>query len=246
MANDHFAIGDVQAKRGCSTSHLTAAGNLCADLQPPVIIALGDWYDMLSLGKWDRFKREAEGRRYVDDVKAGDEAMEAFLKPIRRRRGYDPRLVFLMGNHEQRIDTLTQENPWLYDKLSFDDLNLADWEVYDFLQVAKIDGVHYSHYFINTGSGRPIGGSIQNRLSKIQASFTQGHEQVFAYDNKNLNIGKTHHGLVCGAFYRHNEKYLTPQGAGHFRGCVYKHHVKDGDYDVERWSLNRILREYGD
>jgi hypothetical protein len=41
----------------------------------------------------------------------------------------------------------------------------------------RIDGVHYSHYFSNTHSGKPIGGSIDNRLNKIGHSFVAGHEQ---------------------------------------------------------------------
>ena len=244
-ARDHFVIGDVQAKRDCSVSHLVAAGNLCADKRPHVIVALGDWYDMPSIGKWDMGMRESEGRRYVHDIQAGDEAMRAFLKPIKNVKSYRPRLIFLIGNHEYRIERQTQEHPWLYDKISISDLSLNEWTVYEFLKVAKIDGVHYSHYFVNTKTGRPIGGTVQNRLAKIQVSFTQGHEQIFAYDRKDLNIGRTNHGLVCGAFYRHHEKYLTPQGEGHFRGCVYKHAVKDGDYDLETWSLQRILNRYG-
>lgn len=245
MANDHFVVGDVQAKDGCSTAHVAAAGNLCAELRPKVIVLLGDWWDMPSLSGWDRHTRESEGRRYIDDINAGIEAMAAFLKPIKKQRSYKPRIVFTMGNHEHRIERHTNENPWLYEKLSFDDLKLHDLEVHNFLEVVNIDGVHYSHYFINTGSGRPIGGTIQNRLGKIQASFTQGHEQIFSYGRQHLNVGRTHHGLVCGAFYEHEEKYLSPQGRAHFRGCAYKHNVKNGDYDLETWSLARIMREYG-
>lgn len=209
-------------------------------------MVLGDWWDIPSLSNWDRHKLEAEGRRYMDDIRAGIESMDAFLKPIRRCKTYKPRLIFTMGNHEHRIDRHVNENPWLYEKLSLDDLGLDDWEVYGFLEVVQVDGVHYSHYFVNTKTGRPIGGTVQNRLGKIQASFTQGHEQIFAYDRKDLNVGKTHHGLVCGAFYQHHERYLTPQGAGHFRGCVYKHKVRDGDYDLETFSLARIMREFGE
>lgn len=200
---------------------------------------------MPSLSNWDRYKLDAEGRRYVDDIEAGNRGMDAFLAPIKKQKGYNPRLIFTMGNHEWRIERFVSENPWLFEKMGYHDLNLEDWEIYDFLHPVSVDGVLYSHYFINPRTGKPRGGTVQNRLKWIQKSFTQGHTQEFDYCNMLLPDRRKNHGLVAGAFYRHNEKYHTPQGDGHWRGCIYKHGVKEGDYDLECWSLNRIMRVYG-
>lgn len=248
--SSHLVISDPQRKPEQTHEDMTALGNLVVERKPDVIVCVGDWWDMPSLSSYDEGSIHMEGQRYALDIEAGNEAMDEFLDPIKfynkgRKKKYTPRMVFLIGNHEQRIERFIAKNPKLEDQISYDDLYLDDWEVYDFLKPVFIDGVWYSHYFQNNQSGKPLGGSIVNKLNKLKFSFTQGHTQTFQHHKEYLANGIILNGLVSGSFYGHKERYLGHQGNHHWRGVIYKHDVKHGDYDLETISIQRLMKEYG-
>jgi hypothetical protein len=210
---------------------------------------------MHSLSAYDRGTVKAEGARYQDDIDSGLEGMQALLKPIwkynqkqkdKKKGPYKPRMVFLLGNHEERIHRHVNSNPSLIGKLSYQDLRLEDygWEVHDFLKPAEIDGVYYAHYFYNPFTGKPYGGKASTRLNNIGFSFTQGHQQGRDEAEKPLANGKTIRGLIVGSFYQHDEDYKGPQGNTHWRGCVMKHEVKDGNYCLMELSLDYLVNNW--
>jgi len=210
---------------------------------------------MHSLSMYDKGTARAEGARYQDDIEAGLEGMNALLKPIwnynKKRRDkkkgpYKPRMVFLLGNHEERIHRHVNANPSLIGKLSYQDLRLEDygWEVHDFLKPAQINGVWYAHYFYNPFTGKPYGGKAATRLNNIGFSFTQGHQQGRDEAEKPLANGKTIRGLIVGSFYQHDEQYKGPQGNNHWRGCIYKTEVEDGNYCLVELSLRYLLNNW--
>ena len=86
----HMVIPDTQVKPGVAIDHLEWAGKYAQEKQPDVIVMIGDWWDMPSLSSFDKGKMAFEGRRYVNDIKAGRQAIESFINPI----SYKPRLVF--------------------------------------------------------------------------------------------------------------------------------------------------------
>jgi hypothetical protein len=59
-----------------------------------------------------------------------------------------------------------------------------------------------------------------------------------------LSDGTQRLGIVCGAFYDHDEDYMSPQGNKHWRGIIQLNEVKDGSADVCELSLNYLKREY--
>lgn len=251
----HFVIPDTQCKPGNNFDHLRAAGNYILDKKPEVIVHLGDHWDMASLSEYDKGKKSFEGRRYKADIDAGHAGMSALLGPIRdwnnsrkrnRKSQYQPRMCFLIGNHEQRIARAIDKDPILEGTIGYQDLKLESygWEVYNFLDTVEIDGVYYSHYFYNPMTGKPYGGKAAQRLNNIGFSFTQGHQQGKDIAEKHLANGKTLRGLVVGSFYQHDEDYKGPQGNHHFRGCIMKHEVKDGDYCLMELSLDYLMREW--
>ena len=108
----HLVIPDTQVKPGYPIEHLKWAGQYAAEKKPDVIVHVGDHWDMPSLSSWDIGKKSFEGRRYTDDIESGIKGMELFLKPIReeqarliknKHKRWNPRMVFTLGNHEQRI-----------------------------------------------------------------------------------------------------------------------------------------------
>lgn len=252
----HLIIPDTQVKPGVPTDHLRWIGQYLVDRRPDVVVHLGDHWDMPSLSAWDRGKLQMEGRRYADDIAAGNEAMALITAPLRKlqvgqaRRGtemYDPRLVFLLGNHEYRIQRAVEENGHLEGALGYEDLALDGWEVYDFLKPVFIDGIGYSHYWANHMTGKPLGGMIQTRLKTVGHSFTQGHQQHLDTGMRFVHGPKgprQQRGLVAGACYLHNEDYKGHQGNAHWRGVIVKHQVRDGEYDLMEVSLDFLCRKY--
>lgn len=240
----HCLIPDTQVRAGVDLSHLTAAAELIVRRRPEVIVCIGDWWDFPSLSSYAS-QKEAEGKRVKADIAAGNEAMRDFISIIDEGRAsgrWKPRLVFTIGNHEERLMRLEKTNPSLAGVFSYDDLELDDWEVVDFHDVTEIDGVHYSHYFYNPMTGRPLGGTATAMLNKLNFSFVQGHRQCLDYAMKPLNNGKIINGLVSGAFYTHDESYKGPQGNHHYRGLNWLHDVRDGNYDLEVISIDRLMK----
>ena len=244
---DHAVIPDPQIAPDTPISHLPAAGRFIAEYRPEVIVILADWYDMPSLSSYDMGKKKAEGRRYRQDIDAGNRGMDVFMNEVLRPAGYNPEIHFTTGNHEQRIMRHIEANPHLAGQIGYHDFNLDDYGIvqHDFLEIANIDGVRYSHYFANQFSGKPIGGSVDNKMNKLGFSFTMGHVQKLEFCRRDSHDGTVLQGLVAGAFYQHDEDYKGPQGNHHWRGICYKNQVQDGQYDLEVWSLDKLMESFG-
>jgi hypothetical protein len=248
----HLLIPDTQVRPGVDTNHIDWAAKVIVDYKPDVIIHLGDHWDMPSLNTHAR-AAEMEGQRIPEDIIVGNDAFQRLVDPMereisrlrrRRRKLWIPECHFLMGNHEDRITRAIKDNPKLEGVLSTDLLDTAFFDRHPYLEIVEIDGIAYSHYFANTHSGKPIGGSIDNRLNKIGRSFVQGHEQGFLYGVRQFPGSITRHGLVAGSFYLHDEGYRGYQSNGEWRGLVILNEVHDGKYDIMPLSMEYLRRKY--
>lgn len=239
----HLVIPDTQVKAGVPNDHLVWVNRYIRDRyegQPLTVVHLGDHWDMPSLSSYDRGKKAMEGRRYVEDVEAGNRAMRLLSE------GLDwegLRLVLLRGNHEERIVRAADDNAQVDGLVTLGDLESPGWEVHEFLEPVTIDGVVYAHYFYNPMTGRALGGQVATRLKTIGHSFTMGHQQTLDYALRFVN-GHSQHGLVAGACYQHDEDYLGPQGNSQWRGIVVKNNVEDGSYDPMFVRLEYLCRRY--
>jgi hypothetical protein len=251
----HFIIPDTQVTPDSPTEHLRWAGEYAVKHRPDVIIHIGDHWDFPSLSSYDKGTKSFEGRRYLKDVNSGKAAMETFMQPIwneqarlrnNKKTIWKPRLVFMLGNHENRITRAVEHSPELEGLMSFDDLGLEamGWEVIPFLQVEVIDGVGYSHYFTSGVMGRPVS-SARALVTKKMMSCVMGHVQDrdIAYARRGDGKGVT--GLFAGIFYVHDQGYLTPQTNGSWRGVWMLNEVKDGCFDELPISLDYLHRKYG-
>lgn len=248
-----LVVFDTQVTPETGTEHIAAAGRLVAKDKPEVVVVIGDWWDFESLSFFDRGKAVAEGRRLNADIRAGCDAMDIFLAPLRElqekqkagsRKVYKPRLIFCWGNHEERLQRYMNDNPATVGMFDLKQV-IKDYgfEFYDFLEIVEVDNIMFSHYFANPLSGRPWGGMINNKLSKIGKSFVQGHVQVLEYGERYLNNGEHQFGLVSGGFYTHDEAYKGAQGNHHFRG-IAKLYPAGNRTDVEFISIERLINNY--
>lgn len=250
-----LVIPDVQIKPGVDTSFLEEIGKYLVDKKPDIVVCLGDFFDFPSLSSYDKGKLSFEGRRLKEDVEAGKLGMERMLKPLRalqerqvlnKKKVYKPRLVFTLGNHEQRITRLASEMPELAGFIGYELLELEKhgWEVYDFLQPVEIEGIYFSHYMQNHFTGKPLGGSALTQLKTVGRSFVVGHKQVLDVAILPAIDGSMRLGIVAGAAYPFMEDYKGYQGNNHWRGIMMLHGVENGYGDPCFVSLDFLKRKY--
>ena len=195
-----------------------------------------------------------EGRRYLQDIEAANEAWQILNKPLNdfnlnrrktRHAKWQPERHILLGNHEDRINRAVESDAQLEGVISTDDLIYAKtgWQVHPFLSPVFLDGVGYSHYWYNPMNGRPLGGTAEGRLKTLGHSFTMGHQQTYLTAIRYVN-DQQQRGLIAGACYLHDEDYKGPQGNHHWRGILIKHQVNNGAYDLMEVSLDYLCRRY--
>lgn len=246
----HLVIPDSHAKPGISNERFILAGKFAATMRPDVIIQLGDWFDMPSLCSYDRGTRGFEGRRYKKDLAAGHDALDKFVTPIARKCGYNPRLVALGGNHDDgRVNKVASLQAEFEGLVSVDDFrwNEFGWEHIPYKKSIKIDGINYCHALPSGVMGRPIGGEnpAASILRQHHKSSTVGHLHLFDYAERTDVEGKKVQAIVGGCFFTHNEDYAGPHvNSMWWRGVFLKHFNPDGTYDLERWSMSRLKREF--
>jgi hypothetical protein len=246
----HLVIPDTQCKPDVPLDHFTALGNYIVEKQPDVIVHIGDHWDLPSLSSYDVGKAGFDQRDYLADIQAGNHAMNLLTAPMnaynkRRKTPYKPRMVYLMGNHCYRVIRATQsaEDARYRNVITPAHFNLTGWKVHPFLQIVEINGISYCHYFQQKGTGRAIGGTAKNKLTKLKFSYVQGHVQDKDSAQEYLLNGRVIRGLMAGAFYQHDEEYLGQCNA-HWRGVHMLHEVKNGDYDHLEISLGFLRGKY--
>lgn len=252
--NRDFVIPDTQVRPGVPTDHIGWVGQALVDYRPTGIRVMGDWWDMHSLSTHSPpGAADMEGARYVDCVGVGNEAFERLIAPTRaeqarlrrnKEKQWNPEEDFFFGNHEDRISRAIAREPRNAGAYSLDHLLTPGFNRHAFNERVWRNGILYSHYFQSSHSHHAIGGTIDNRLNKIGASFVQGHEQGFRYGTRIQGSGATWHGLVAGSCYLHREGYRGNQGQRHWRGVVVLNEVKDGDYCVMPLTLDYLCRKY--
>lgn len=249
-----LCIPDAQVKPGTRLEHLEWAGKAICHYKPDVVVNMGDFADMPSLSSHDKAgAKYFEGKRYKDDVAFTQEAMQVLLSPLRtlqahqkkvRDKVYKPRMVMLLGNHENRINRAINNNPILDGTISVQDLGYEkDWEVYPFLTPVFISGVGFNHYWPVGAMGRPAA-SPAAIVSKLHMSCIAGHLQ-----GKQVAYGKRADGkplisIIAGSYYLHDEDYMDTLSNRHWRGLVVLNDVKDGYFDELFLSIEYLERKY--
>ena len=253
-----FVIPDAQVEPDTPMDHLGWVGEEILSYRKRdnlIVCDLGDHAHMASLSSYDKGKREMEGRRYNADIESANAGMDLICGPtdrhnrMKRRdkeKQFRPRWELFLGNHEYRIDVATSLDPKLHGTISTDDLNYREWgwNVHPFLEVVMIEGIAFSHYFVNSANGRPMSGMIETRIKNVGCSFVQGHQQGLKVGMVENATHRRRRGIVAGSCYLKNEDYRGPQGMGEWRGVLVLHEVQDGDYCLMEVSLDYLCRKY--
>lgn len=239
-------IPDTQVRPGVSLAHFDWIGQAIRDYKPDYVVHLGDHWDMESLSQWSGALSK-EGRRYVADIAAGNEALQRLHDAM---GVYKPkRKIILRGNHEQRIERAVDADARLKGALTYDHFNdrALGWEVVDYCGAApgiiEVEGIKFAHYFANNMTGRPIGGNASYKLTQIGSPFVMGHVQDLDIGTKQYATGRVIRGIVAGSCYTHDEGYKAHANA-HWRGIVVLNEVRDGNFSVMDVTLAKLCQKY--
>lgn len=256
MSKRIMVIPDTQVRPDKDYSFLEFVGKYAVDMKPDIIVHLGDFADMPSLSSHDKAgSKSMEGLRYKADVQSVKDAMNILLSPIRQeqerlklnhRPRWNPDMIMLYGNHENRINRAVHNDPKLEGLISVEDLEYekAGWTTIPFLEPVVIDGIAFCHYFVSGVMGNPCT-TARTLLTKHHQSCIAGHQQ-----GRDIAYGKRADGtemtaIIAGSCYEHEEAYLNHQTNNHWRGLYILHDVKDGAFDEMPVSLKYLRNRYG-
>jgi hypothetical protein len=237
--------------------HIRAAGRYIGEhlSSGDCLVLAGDWYDMNSLSSYDKPGDVGwESKDLDEDFAVGREGLAMLADGVdETNHGLWDNLKkhVTKGNHEYRATRVREMAAYRRFGSALDEGRFAFKEYgikeHEFLHYLKLDGILYSHYFVNplANSSNPIGGTIHNRLNKLKLSHTCGHTQGLDLGMQYTADGRRIRGLCAGSFYQHDEDYIGPQGNKHYwRGILIKHEVAKGDYDLMEVSLKYLMEKY--
>lgn len=257
-AKTTLVIPDAHVAPGQDMKRFSSLGNLIIDRRPDVIISLGDFATLESLSAWDQGKAgKMEGRRYSEDCKACISAIDLMLSPLRRLQArqkkakepiYAPRIVFIEGNHEDRIERYVSTKPELSEHLDIEkDLQLEESGFTDFVPYRgfiEIEGVLFTHAVMNAAnqacSGKTALSAIAQSVSK---SVVIGHLHRFEAVNHYRHGADDIIQIVsAGGFFEHVDDYADGGLNAYWRGVLLLHHIQDkpGRFDLEQISIERL------
>lgn len=243
---------------GQDLSRFNALGQLIVKRRPDNIVSLGDFVTVDSLTAWDQNKRLLlEGRRYQGDMLAGGSALYGIFNPITslrnrqrfdKKRRYTPRVVWILGNHEDRVRRYVEVHAEMAGHLdAMKDLNLesrVDWgfEVVPYKESIEIGGINFTHAVLNE-KNEPIAGkyALRNSADRVGASTIFGHTHRFETLSLNRYGTRLIQVSMIGTFSNETPFYAKGGLNHYWQGCVIVHHLKDGRYDLEMISLNRLM-----
>jgi predicted phosphodiesterase len=209
------------------------------------IIILGDFLTLNSLSSWDRDKRLLmEGRRFYKEIEAGNEALDRLTDGISGSR-----LIFLEGNHEDRLVRYIQSHPELEGSPNTcRDLLALDRRGFEFIpyrHYKEINGVYYTH--IPFGKAKEISGKdICSKAELVTIGST-----VFGHTHE-LHTSCVHkHGmkhlqqiLNAGCFFEQSEEYVEGKMTNYWKGVVELTNYEYGRFDINTISMGQLERGY--
>ena len=232
-------------------------GSFLYDLRPDYVIDLGDGADMKSLNTFDsRYPQAIVSQSYQADVEHYSDAMDRMRWKFRHNKRKRPFFIGFEGNHENRIKRAIAHDPRLEGSkygISFSHLQTSVWfdEYHEYINsapaITDYDGISYAHYFSSGNFGSALSGVhhayalLQNRNS----SATCGHSHKRSIYFKDGAHPKPTVGLVAGCFKGAKEHWAGQANNDWWKGIVVKRNLRNGCYDPEFISLERLEKEYG-
>lgn len=248
----HLVIPDSHAHPDHNNDRATWLAELIIDVKPDVVIHMGDSADLPSLSTYDKGKRSFHGRSYKKDIEAHLDFQDKLWSPIEKRKKRLPRRIFLLGNHEWRIEKALDLSPELTGTIGLNDLDLRRWysDVVGYNGgtpgVINVNGIDYAHYFVSGGMGRPISSAHHGYalLAKRHCSSTAAHSHAADQYVSTVGGSRKIYGTVVGCYQDYTNDWAGESATNWWRGVVVKRNVENGAYDTQWISLDALRKEY--
>lgn len=248
----HLIIPDSHANPEHNNDRADWLAQLIIDVRPDVVVHIGDSADMHSLSSYDKGKRSFHGRTYRADIESHLDFQDRVWGPVVGRKKRLPRRVFLIGNHEQRIEKALDLSPELQGTIGMGDLDLGRWysDIVPYNGgtpgVIEVDGIEYAHYFVSGVMGRPVGGRhpAYSLLTSRHRSSTCGHLHLADHRIEPLGSGSRIMGAFAGCYQDYRPAWAGEAAKLWWSGVLLKHHVDNGTYDPQWISLEALKRTY--
>lgn len=254
-----LVIPDSHATPHHHNERFDILGKFILDTKPDVIVNIGDMADMPSLCSYDKGKKSFEGRRYKDDINSTIDAQVRMFAPLKeynkqqaknKQKQYKPDLILTLGNHEDRINRVTEFQAELSGAIDIKDLQYEKfgWEVHKYGIPVIIGGVAFCHNFVSGVMGRPIGGehTAHSLLVKMHQSCVQGHSHTRDFCERTTADGRRLIGLVVGCFLDvdQHESYADKTEQMWWKGLVMLHDVQNGEFEPEFINIKQLRSRY--
>jgi hypothetical protein len=180
------------------------------------------------------------------DLDCGHRALELLEKPMDDRNRALKRMKkapirmdkhVTWGNHEHRISRTVENVPELDGLIGVHILDefwqARGWNTHQYTEVVDLDGVWYSHCFLTELTGRAIGSMASTMLKQVGHTLTMGHRQTY-------EVACRYVGEKMQPVRSSSERSANY----HWRGCVMKHDVADGEYSLMELPLDYFCRRY--
>lgn len=158
---------------------LTWFGRLASEHRPERIIQIGDWSTNDSVNSHD--DNSTEAARYKpkirDDLDNLTESHQYFRRGM--AQDYRPKLDFLLGNHENRLERFENANPesvGTYTLARDETFAQFGWRTRPYGELFYVEGVAFTHHPTN-GAGRAFGGKTgpQRAANESTVPVVSGH-----------------------------------------------------------------------
>ena len=253
-----LVLGDCHVDDEQDLSRFSLASQLILDHKPEHIVIIGDFLTLNCLSRWDRDKRlKMEGKRYSKEIEAGNISLDMLLNGIdhyndKRREGkrslYKPNIVYIEGNHEERLKRYLESDPTFEGFVSIEkDLHLRERNIsyIPYREYYYINDIGFTH--IPHNKVKPVDGlDVCRKVSAVTVKST-----VFGHTHS-MNVSNFHKEgqdhlqqiLNVGCFISKKEDYVHGRVTEYWRGLVLLDSWKPGRFDIETFSLGRLERLY--
>ena len=256
MSKDYLIIPDSHSHPDHNNNRADWLGQFIKERKPDVVVNIGDQWDLASLSSFDKGKASFNGANYERDIDAGLDFQDRMWHPMKQSKKKQPRRVFLIGNHENRLKKVLEYKPHLAgDRYGISQKNFQLEHYYHNVVdyeggtpgIINLDGISFAHFMVSGLMGRPIGGEhhAASLLSKNYSSCIVGHSHTADFSVRSGSNGKTIMGLVSGCYQDYMSGWAGNVGHMWWRGLVYLRNVEDGVFDPEFISIEALRKEYG-
>jgi hypothetical protein len=199
-----------------------------ADFAPDVFLFGGDNMNMDAFDHWKREKnkrRQMEGVRVKKDYKGFQSAV---LNPLEKRLPNACRKVFMLGNHEDWAKQYIDEHPESEGYYEIEhNLDLDDWEVYEYGQSAQVGKLHFIHglYVVQHNAAKTV--SVYHRNVVYGHGHTyQAHTEITPLDSD------AHTGTQIPCACEMNPDYARNKPNAWLNGFAVFHIHPDGNFNL--------------